>query len=228
MQDQLSSVKRHLKELKSERDSARRELGAVKQQNSELQEQAAQTAASATCGDRHTPFRPSTDRASTDPELAAFLQEVAVNDEVMVAVSNENYAHPGGMLDVWMGNARRAGVKNAMIVALDDATKANVQKFGAGYQAFRMDVEIPESQKDAGSNHAVSALKFRILRRFLVLGYAVLLSDVDIVTLQNPFEHLVRDSDVESMSDGWDAPTAYGYNDVMVRCGFGFSFFFFF
>ena len=39
-------------------------------------------------------------------------------------------------------------------------------------------------------------------------------ADVDIVTLQNPFKYLARDSDVESMSDGWDDATAYGYNDV--------------
>lgn len=41
------------------------------------------------------------------------------------------------------------------------------------------------------------------------------LPDVDIITLQNPFGFLARDSDVESMSDGWDAATAYGYNDVL-------------
>ena len=38
----------------------------------------------------------------------------------------------------------------------------------------------------------------------------VLLSDVDIVTLRNPFPHLRRDCDVEAMSDGWDNATAYG------------------
>lgn len=31
---------------------------------------------------------------------------------------------------------------------------------------------------------------------------------MDIVTLQNPFDHLHRDSDVEGMSDGWDNGTA--------------------
>jgi hypothetical protein len=36
--------------------------------------------------------------------------------------------------------------------------------------------QIPDSQKDVGSNHAVSALKFRILQNFLKLGYAVFLS----------------------------------------------------
>jgi arabinosyltransferase len=54
-------------------------------------------------------------------------------------------------------------------------------------------------------------MKFRVLQHFLKLGYSVLLSDVDIVTLKNPFEHLYRDSDVESMSDGWDNSTAYGW-----------------
>jgi hypothetical protein len=33
-------------------------------------------------------------------------------------------------------------------------------------------------------------------------------ADVDIVFLQNPFDHLARDSDVEGMSDGWDHGTA--------------------
>jgi len=59
-------------------------------------------------------------------------------------------------------------------------------------------------------NHAVSGLKFKILQRFLNLGYAVLLSDVDIIVLRNPFDHLFKDSDVESMSDGWNNQTAYG------------------
>jgi hypothetical protein len=42
------------------------------------------------------------------------------------------------------------------------------------------------------------------------IGYSVLLSDVDIVILQNPFDHLYRDSDVEGMTDGFDERTAYG------------------
>lgn len=33
---------------------------------------------------------------------------------------------------------------------------------------------------------------------------------MDIVTLQNPFDHLYRDSDVEGMTDGFDPNTAYG------------------
>ena len=62
----------------------------------------------------------------------------------------------------------------------------------------------------AQDNHGISAQKFHLLREFLSLGYRVLLSDVDIVTLQNPFNFLARDSDVEGLSDGFDDRTAYG------------------
>ena len=63
-------------------------------------------------------------------------------------------------------------------------------------------------------NHAVSGLKPRILKGFLQLGYSVLLSDIDIVYLQNPFDYLYRDSGVESMTDGHNNYTGCGYNDV--------------
>jgi arabinosyltransferase len=56
-----------------------------------------------------------------------------------------------------------------------------------------------------------------------LLGYAVLLSDVDIVALQNPFKFLQRDVDVEGMSDGWDQAKAYGYNDVFDSPEMGWS-----
>lgn len=79
-------------------------------------------------------------------------------------------------------------------------------------------MQISAAQKDVGSNHAVSGLKFKILRHFLQLGYAVLLSDVDIVTLQNPFNHLFRDSDVEAMTDGWNNDTAYGEQTSLNHC----------
>lgn len=76
-------------------------------------------------------------------------------------------------------------------------------------------LQVSDAQKNVGSNHAVSGLKFKILRHFLQLGYSVLLSDVDIVTLQNPFNHLYRDSDIEAMSDGWDNATAYGEQGLL-------------
>ena len=40
----------------------------------------------------------------------------------------------------------------------------------------------------------------------------MLLSDVDVIWLQDPFAYLYRDTDVEGMTDGWDEPTSYGYD----------------
>ncbi len=45
-------------------------------------------------------------------------------------------------------------------------------------------VQVDASQEGTGDNHAISALKFKILQEFLELNWHVLLSDVDIVTLQ--------------------------------------------
>ena len=212
-----------LQEAKSERDAARRQLADQVQLQKDLearldtqQDTAITTTKSISTSeeypDRHTPWLPSAERDKSHPGLAKFLRKIAINKEVLVAVSNRNYAWPGGLLELWMKSVQLSGVKNAMVVALDDDTKTNVEAFG--FPAYRLDMEIPDSQKDNGGNHAVSALKFRILKPFLELGYGVLLADVDIVTLQDPFKYLVRDSDVESLSDGWDAATAYGYNDV--------------
>jgi len=45
-------------------------------------------------------------------------------------------------------------------------------------------LQITKSQKDTGENHAISALKFVIIKEFLELGWNVLLSDIDIVVVQ--------------------------------------------
>ncbi|PRW58051.1 glycosyltransferase CAZy family GT77 [Chlorella sorokiniana] len=215
----VASLQAEVQKLLQERDAAQQEVAKLRAQVTSGS--AAGTAAAGTCPDRHTPWGPTVDRDKQYPELAEFLKKVAINNEVLVAVSNKNYAWPGGMLSVWAENAKRAGVKNMMVVALDEDTKTNAEGFGL--PAFRMDIAIPDSQKNAGSNHAVSALKFRILQNFIKLGYSVFLSDVDIIFLQNPFEHLHRDSDVEGMTDGWDNGTAYGYNDVADDASMGWA-----
>ena len=63
-----------------------------------------------------------------------------MHGEVMVAISNANYAQPGGMLDTWAESVLRAGVKNAMVVALDEATKAHAES--KGLPAFQMTLEV--------------------------------------------------------------------------------------
>lgn len=65
--------------------------------------------------------------------------QVAKNNEVMVAISNANYAQPGGMLDLWMAGVRRSNVTNALVIALDDATQQHVESLG--FTAYQMSLQ---------------------------------------------------------------------------------------
>ncbi|GAB4823934.1 hypothetical protein N2152v2_010980 [Parachlorella kessleri] len=103
---------------------------------------------------------------------------------------------------------KRLPFTNWLVVALDEELREFAKQHDVN--AYYRPVVIPDTQKDTGANHATSAMKYQIVREFLELGWDVLLSDVDVVTVQNPFEHLYRDSDVEGMSDGFDDSTAYG------------------
>ncbi|KAF8406400.1 hypothetical protein HHK36_008487 [Tetracentron sinense] len=147
---------------------------------------------------------------SVNPRLAKLLEKVAVRKELIVALANSNVKD---MLEVWFTSIKKVGIPNYLVVALDDEIE-NLCKLNDVPVYKRDPDEGIDSIAKMGGNHAVSGLKFHILREFLQLGYSILLSDVDIVYLQNPFDYLYRDSDVESMSDGHNNMTAYGYNDV--------------
>lgn len=156
---------------------------------------------------------------SVNPRLAKILENVAVQRELIVALANSNVKE---MLQIWFENIKRAGIPNYLVVALDDEIEKFCNLNEVPVYRRRLD-EGFDSIARTGGNHAVSGLKFRILREFLQLGYSILLSDVDIVYLQNPFDHLYRDSDVESMSDGHNNMTAYGFNDVFDEPSMGWA-----
>ncbi|KAL8466623.1 hypothetical protein ACS0TY_035610 [Phlomoides rotata] len=156
---------------------------------------------------------------SINPRLQKILNEVAVGKEVIVALANSNVKT---MLELWFTNIKKVGIRNYVVVALDDTIEELCKSNDVPVYKRDPDAAIDSIGK-TGGNHAVSGLKFKILREFLQLGYGVLLSDVDIVFLQNPFDHLYRDSDVESMSDGHNNMTAYGYNDVFDEPAMGWA-----
>lgn len=143
-------------------------------------------------------------------DLEALLMRVAPTKEVLVAVSNKNTLWDM-MLGTFTDGIRRANVSNHLILALDNETKTWCDT--NDFNSYLMDLTVAKVQQGTGDNHAVSAMKFGILKQFLEIGYSVLLSDVDICIFQNPFLHLYRDSDVEGMSDGFDDATAYGAID---------------
>jgi hypothetical protein len=156
---------------------------------------------------------------SVNPRLAKILEEVAIQKEIIVALANSNVK---SMLEVWFTSIKNVGIPNYLVVALDD----HIEEFckSNDVPVYKRDPDKGiDSIAKTGGNHAVSGLKFRILREFLQLGYSVLLSDVDIVYLQNPFDYIYRDSDVESMTDGHNNMTAYGFNDVFDEPAMGWA-----
>ena len=73
------------------------------------------------------------------------MPQVAIKNEVMVAISNLNYAMPGGMLTTWIEGIKRAGVKNAMVVALDDHTKRMAEEHGLTAHEMHLEVGTDHS-----------------------------------------------------------------------------------
>lgn len=156
---------------------------------------------------------------SVNPRLANMLQKVAIRGELIVTLANSNVKEA---LEIWFTNIKRVGISNYLVIALDDPIADFCQLNSV--PVFKRDPDEGIDSIGKTSNvFAVSGLKFRILREFLQLGYSVLLSDVDIIYLQNPFDSIYRDADVESMTDGQDNNTAYGYNDIFRDPSMGWS-----
>ncbi|KAL6572682.1 Arabinosyltransferase rra2 [Orobanche minor] len=155
-----------------------------------------------------------------NPRLANILSKIAVRKELIVALANSN-VKPA--LELWFTSIKKVGIHNYLVVALDNETFGFCKSNDVPVYQTDPNEDIDDNIGKTALSHVVSGLKFRILREFLQLGYSVLLSDVDVVYLQNPFDHLYRDCDVESMSDGYDNMTAYGYDDVLDEPAMGWS-----
>lgn len=55
----------------------------------------------------------------------------------------------------------------------------------------------------------------RYVKEILTIGCSVLMSDIDVVYLQNPFRFLHHDADIEGTTDGWDDGSAYGWLETL-------------
>ncbi|KAI3902164.1 hypothetical protein MKW92_004270 [Papaver armeniacum] len=147
---------------------------------------------------------------SVNPGLAKLLEKVAFRKELIVCLANSNVKE---MLEVWFNNIKRVGIPNYLVVALDDDIANFFELNHVPVYKRDPDQNVDEIAR-SGGNHVVSGLKFCVLREFLQLGYSVILSDVDIAYLQDSFDHIYRDSDVECKTDGHNNSTTYGFNDI--------------
>lgn len=147
------------------------------------------------------------------PDLCEVVRKVARNREVLAAVSNKNIFH---MLSLYIDGLKRTGIENYVIVALDKETAEWCKERDVPYYHREL-----QSITGSTDNHATSGLKFKVLNEFVSTGTSVLLSDVDVVWMQDPFADgpgakndrlIYRDVDVEGMTDGWDDDSAYGFS----------------
>ena len=133
--------------------------------------------------------------------LCAVVREVAIDREVMATLANGAVVQQVAVLHA---SVAKSGIKNFLVIALDERMKRFCVEQGIPYFF---------SPNTAQGNHKVSAEKFGIIKNFIAVGCSVLLTDTDVVYMQDPFRALYRDSDIESMSDGWDNHTAFGFMD---------------
>ena len=131
-------------------------------------------------------------------DLCDVLRRVAVNREVLAAVANSQA--PG--LDEFLRMLKALNIPNFMVIALDVPLSVKLTSLGVPYYLKIDDVQ---------GNHKVSAKKFALIEEFVAVGCSVLLTDTDVAYQQNPFPYLYRDSDIESMSDGFDNDSANGF-----------------
>ena len=143
--------------------------------------------------------------------LCDVLRSTAIDREVLVAVANS--AAPG--IFEFVDSVVKLRVRNFVVVALDDALHERLKKRSVASYRVR---------NDAVGSHKVSAQKFSIVKEFVERGCSVFLTDTDVAYLRDPFPFLFRDADVESMSDGWDAGSAFGFLETVDDASLGRAF----
>ena len=153
------------------------------------------------------------------PDLLAAVQQRANRDrEVMLAFANDVmmcnnpktcWWNGGNVLGSFLDVVHDAlGMRNYLVLSLDDNTNAYLRNRGANFVPFR--VEVPSAQEGSHPANQISTLKYKTVAAILAHGYSVLVSDLDLVYVKDPFEHLHRDADIEVQSDGFTQQWGFG------------------
>ena len=106
---------------------------------------------------------------------------------------------------------KKLGVRNLILAILDDETDAYMKAKWPDVPTFRPNMEIPSAQDGSHPANRVSTLKYDLLRKFIATGTGVLITDLDLVYVENPFPHLHRDADIEGQTDGFTLEWAHGH-----------------
>ena len=132
------------------------------------------------------------------------------NDVMMCTNRKTCWWNGGNVLETFLKGVTRLGIKNSVTITLDDATEQFCRDFPGEVTSIRMELPVPTAQQGSRGANMISTLKYGLLRQALLMGFSVLVVDLDLVFLRNPFDHLYRDADVEASTDGFNAAWAGG------------------
>lgn len=162
-------------------------------------------------GDTRYPMQAAADVERDNPEFAAALKKYSKDGEIMLALANgimicKNTSicwwNGGNILESFLEIIDHNKISNHLIGVMDDETERYLQ--GRPYNSFRVNVPIPASQEKSHPANKVSTIKYTLLKQSLSMGINTLITDMDLVYMQNPFDHMHRDSDIEIQTDGFD------------------------
>lgn len=131
------------------------------------------------------------------------------NDVMMCSNRKTCWWNGGNIFETFLKGLRRIPVRNVVIVTLDDATHDFCRRFDT-VGCLRLDLPVPTAQQGSRGANMISTLKYGMLRQALLMDFAILVVDLDLLFLKDPFEHLYRDADVEASTDGFSSSWAGG------------------
>ena len=146
------------------------------------------------------------------------------NDVMMCSNPKTCWWNGGNVLLTFLNATKRLGIMNQLILSLDDETHSFCEKFGGVY-SMRIDLPVPTAQEKTRGANMISTLKYGLLKQILLMGFSILIVDLDLVFLKNPFDHLHRDADVEASTDGfspaWASGRTLSINEPKMKWGAG-------
>jgi hypothetical protein len=136
---------------------------------------------------------------------------VALANDVMMCTNRKTcWWNGGNVLETFLKSVSRLHIRNTLVITLDDETERFCRSFAGEVESLRMELPVPTAQQGSRGANMISTLKYGLLRQTLLMGFSVLVVDLDLVFLKNPFDHLYRDADVEASSDGFTEAWAGG------------------
>ena len=106
------------------------------------------------------------------------------NDVMMCSNRKTCWWDGGNILQTFLKGLRRLPVSNVVIVTLDDPTHAFCVGFSVG--CLRLNLPVPSAQQGSRGANMISTLKYGLLRQALLMGFAILVVDLDLLFLRDP------------------------------------------